>query len=44
MLLAVLLLHFCILNRATGKMRIEQRVKCGSECGRKSTNYPLARI
>jgi len=37
---------------ATGKMRIcghadlriEQRVKCGSECGRKSANYPPARV
>ena len=25
-------------------LRIEQRVKCGSECGRKSANYPPARV
>ena len=39
-------------RQATGKMRIcghadlriEQRVKCGSECGRKSANYPPARV
>ena len=38
--------------KATGKMRIcghadvriEQRVKCGSECGQKSANYPPARV
>jgi len=39
-------------SAATGKMRIcghadlriEQRVKCGSECGRKSANYPPAHV